>query len=119
VVGDRLVDNFLPTVISGDFGLQRHMWRNENARKILRRLERGPLWSGMQDTMANQIKKPSLKQLVQLLWINIKMNRKSRPSMASIPISPASVISTIVASTEKNSSCSNNLTVMKFLINHT
>jgi hypothetical protein len=108
VVGDRLVDNFFPTIISGDFGLQRHMWRNENARKILRRLKRGSVRSGMQDTMANQIKKPSLKQLVQLLWINIEMNRKPRPFMASLPVTSASVISAIVASTEKNSSCSNN-----------
>jgi hypothetical protein len=52
--------------------------------------------------MANPIKEPSLEQLVQFLRVNIKMDRKSRPPMASIPISPASVISTIVASTEKS-----------------
>jgi hypothetical protein len=55
----------------------------------------------MQDTIANQIKKPSLKQLVQLLWINIEMNRKPRPFMASLPVTPTSVISAIAASTEK------------------
>jgi len=67
----------------------------------MRMLERGPLWLWMQDAMTNRIKKSILKQLVQLLWINIKMNKKSRPSMASIPISPASVISTIATSTKK------------------
>jgi hypothetical protein len=55
----------------------------------------------MQDTMANQIKKPILKQLVQLLWINIEMNIKPRPSMASLPVTSASVISSITRSTEK------------------
>jgi hypothetical protein len=52
--------------------------------------------------MANPIKEPSLEQRVQFLRVNIKMDRKSRPPMASIPISPASVISTIAASTEKD-----------------
>jgi hypothetical protein len=101
MVRDRLVDNLLPTVICGDFGLQRHMWRNENARDILRRLERGYFWSRVHYPMANPIKEPILEQLVQFLRVNVKMDRKSRPPMASIPISPASVISTIVASTEK------------------
>jgi hypothetical protein len=49
--------------------------------------------------MANLIKEPILEQLVQFLRINVKMYRKSRPPMACIPISPASVIFSIVAST--------------------
>jgi hypothetical protein len=49
----------------------------------------------MQYPMANQIKEPSLKQLVQLLQINIKVNRKLRPHMASMLVTPASVISAI------------------------
>jgi hypothetical protein len=77
------------------------MWRNENARDVLRRLERGSFWSRVHYSMANPIKEPILEQLVQFLGINIKMDRKSRPPMASIPISPASVISAIVAPTEK------------------
>jgi hypothetical protein len=55
----------------------------------------------MQYPMANQIKKLILKQLVQLLWIIIKVNRKSRPSMASLPVTFASVISAINAPAEK------------------
>jgi hypothetical protein len=69
--------------------------------------------------MANPIKEPNLEQLVQFLRVNVKMDRKSRPPMASIPISPASVILTIVASTEKSHPVANCLSVMKLLINHT
>jgi hypothetical protein len=96
-----LVDDLLPTIICGDFRLQRHMWRNMNSRDILRRLERGYFWSRVHYSMDNPIKEPSLEQLVQLLRVNVKMDRKSRPPMDSIPISRASVISTIVASIEK------------------
>jgi hypothetical protein len=77
------------------------MWRNENTRDILRRLERGYFWSRVHYSMANPIKEPNLEQMVQLLRIIVKMDRKSRPPMASVPISPASVISTIAAPTEK------------------
>jgi hypothetical protein len=52
--------------------------------------------------MANTIKEHILEQLVQFLRVNVKMDRKSRPSMALIPMSPASIISTIAASTEKS-----------------
>jgi hypothetical protein len=52
--------------------------------------------------MANPIKEPILEQMVQLLRVNIKIDRKYRPSMTSIPISHASVILTIVASTKKD-----------------
>jgi hypothetical protein len=55
----------------------------------------------MQYTMANQIEKPNLKQLVQLLRINIKVNRKSRPHMASLSVTYASIIPVIAAPTEK------------------
>jgi hypothetical protein len=78
------------------------MWRNENVGDILRRLERGYFWSRVHYPMANPIKEPILEQLVQFLWVNVKMYIKYRPPMASIPISPAYVISTIVASTEKS-----------------
>jgi hypothetical protein len=69
--------------------------------------------------MANPIKEPSLEQLVQFLWVSVKMDSKSRPHMASITISPASVILTIVASTEKSHTIAISLSVMKLLINHT
>jgi hypothetical protein len=101
MVRDRLVDDLLPTIICGDFRLQRHMWRNENAWDILRRLERGYLWSIVHYSMANPVKEPNLKHLVQFLRVSVKMDRKSRPLMASIPISPTSVISAIAPSTEK------------------
>jgi len=52
--------------------------------------------------MANPIKEPNLEQLVQFSRVNVKMDRKSRPPMALILISPASVISTIAASSEKS-----------------
>jgi hypothetical protein len=96
-----LIDNFLPTVLCGRFELHRHMWGNRNVRKILRLSKIGPLTLRMQYPMANQIKEPSLKQLVQLLQISIKVNRKLRPPMASMPVTPASVISAITAPTEK------------------
>jgi len=72
-----------------------------NAEKITRLLKRGPFRSMMQYPMANQIKEPNLKQLVQLLWINIKVNRKLRPPVSSMPVTPASVISVITSPTEK------------------
>jgi hypothetical protein len=78
------------------------MWRNMNARDVLRRMERRYFWSRVHYSMTNPIKEPILEQLVQFLRINIKMDGKSRPSMASVPISPASVISAIVAPTEKS-----------------
>jgi hypothetical protein len=101
MVRDRMVDDLLPTIIFGDFRLQ-HMRMKENARDILRRLKRGSFWSRVHYPMANPIKKPILEQLVQFLRIIIKMDRKSRPPIVSIPISPASVILAIVASTEKS-----------------
>jgi hypothetical protein len=52
--------------------------------------------------MANPIKEPNLEQLVQFLRINVKMDRKSSPPMASVPFSPASIISAIVSPTEKD-----------------
>jgi hypothetical protein len=51
--------------------------------------------------MTNPVKEPILKHLVQLLGINIKMDGKSRPFRTLVPISPAYVISSIVAPTEK------------------
>jgi hypothetical protein len=52
--------------------------------------------------MANAIKEPNLEQLVQFLRVDVKMDRKCRPLMASISISPTSVILTTAASTEKS-----------------
>jgi hypothetical protein len=91
MVRDKLVENILPTIICRDFRLQRHMWRNENAGNILRRMEMGYFWSRVHYPMANPIKEPILEQLVQFLRVNIKMDRKSRPPMALISISPVSV----------------------------
>jgi hypothetical protein len=68
------------------------MWRNENARDVLR-LERRYFWSRVYYSMTNPVKEPILEQLVQFLGVNIKMYGKSRPSRTSVPISPASVIS--------------------------
>jgi hypothetical protein len=104
MVRDRLVENLFPTVICREFGLQRHMWRNENAKNILRRLEMGYLWLRVHYPMANPIKEPFWQQLVQFLRVSVKMDRKFRPPMASVPISPASVISTSVVSIEKSHS---------------
>jgi hypothetical protein len=98
---DRLVDDILTTIICEDFRILRHMWRNNNSRDISRRLERKSFWSRVNYSMANPIKEPNLEQLVQFLRVIVKMDKKSRPPMASIPISLASVILTIVASTEK------------------
>jgi hypothetical protein len=55
----------------------------------------------MHYSMTNPIKEPILEQLVHLLRINVKMDRKASPPMASIPISFSSVISSIVAPTKK------------------
>jgi hypothetical protein len=76
------------------------MWRNENARDVLR-LERRSFWSRVYYSMTNLVKEPNLEQLVQFLGINIKMDGKSRPSRPSVPISPASVISSMAAPTEE------------------
>jgi hypothetical protein len=89
---DMLVDDLFPTIICGDFKLQRHMWRNANGRDILSRLKRGYFWSRVHYSMANLIKEPILEQLVQFLRINVKMDRKFRPPMTSVPISPTYVI---------------------------
>jgi hypothetical protein len=51
--------------------------------------------------MTNPIKESILEQLVQFLWVKVKMDGKYRPPMALISISTASVISSIAASTEK------------------
>jgi hypothetical protein len=51
--------------------------------------------------MTNLVKEPSLEQVVQFLGISIKMNGKYRPSRPSVPISPTSIISTMVALIEE------------------
>jgi len=61
MVRDRMVDDLFPTIICGDFRLQGHMWRNENARDVLRRLKRGSFWSRVNYSMANPIKEPNLE----------------------------------------------------------
>jgi hypothetical protein len=101
MVREKMVDDLLPTIICGDFRLQRHMWRNENVGDILRRLEMGSFYLRVHYSIPNPIKEHNLEQLVQLLRVRVTMDRKYRPLMASIPISPTSVISAIVSSTEK------------------
>jgi hypothetical protein len=101
MVRDRNFDDLLPSIICGNFWLQGHTWRNGNVKDVLRRLERRYFWSRVHYSMTNIVKEPSLEQLVQLFRINIKMDGKSRPFMALVPISPAYVISSIVAPTEK------------------
>jgi hypothetical protein len=96
-----LVDNFFPTIISGRFRLHRYMWEYRDSRKIQRLLDRGYFLSRVQYSMVNPIKESILEKLVQFLRINTKTDGKSRPPMALISIFPASVISSIAASTEK------------------
>jgi hypothetical protein len=64
-------------------------------------MERGSFSSRMHYSMANPIKEPNLEKLVQFLRINIKMDGKSSPSMSSVAISPAFVISPIDTPNEK------------------
>jgi hypothetical protein len=101
MVSDRLVDYLLSIIICGDFKMQRDMRMNENAEDILR-MEKESFWLRVNYSMDNPIKEHILEQLVQFLRVIVKMDRKSRPHMASIPISPTSVISAIVTSTEKS-----------------
>jgi hypothetical protein len=100
MVRDNRVDNLWPSIICRDFWLQGNMRRNENYRDV-ERLEGGSLWLRVYYSMNNLVKSPILEQLVQFLGINIKMNGKSRPSRTYIPISPASVISTMAYPTEE------------------
>jgi hypothetical protein len=102
MVRDKWVDNLLPSIICGKFQLQGHMWRNGNTMDVLSRLERRYFWSRVHYSMTNPIKEPILEQLVQFFRIGVKMDRKSRPSMASVPISPASIIFSSVSPTEKS-----------------
>jgi hypothetical protein len=82
-----------------------------------RQLEMRYLWSRVYYSMTNPIKEPNLEQLVQFLGINIKMDGKSRPSRLLVPISPAFVISAMIAPTEETHLVGSS--VMKLLINHT
>jgi hypothetical protein len=101
MVRDSQFDDLLPSIIYGDFWLQGHMWRNMNARDVLK-LERGSFWLSVYYSMTNPFKEPILEPLVQFLGINIKRDGKSRPSRTTVPISLASVISSIVAPTKKS-----------------
>jgi hypothetical protein len=72
--GGRLsIDDLLPSIIFRNFWLHGYMRRNMNTRDILR-LEGRPLWSGLNYPFPNPIEEPNLKQMVQLLGVNIKMN---------------------------------------------
>jgi hypothetical protein len=73
MVGDCRIDNLLPSIIFRNFWLHGYMRRHKNTRDILR-LEGRPLWSRLNYPLPNPIEEPSLKQLVQLLGIDIKMN---------------------------------------------
>jgi hypothetical protein len=72
MVGDCWVNNLLPSIILGNFRLQRYMGRHRDTRNILG-LEGRPLWSRLNYPLPNPIEKPSLKKLVQLLRIDIEM----------------------------------------------
>jgi hypothetical protein len=60
-----------------------------------------------------------LKQLVQFLGVNIKMNRESRPSRPSVPVTSSSIISAMATPAEENHPVCNNSSVTKSLIDYT
>jgi hypothetical protein len=64
VVRDRLMENFLPTIISGGVRVALICVEEHECRENYEEVEMGVFQVGMQYTMANQIEKPSLKQLV-------------------------------------------------------
>jgi hypothetical protein len=72
MVGYCWVNNLLPSIILGNFRLQRCMGRHKDTRNILG-LEGRPLWSRMNYPFPNPIEKTNLKNPVQLLRIDIEM----------------------------------------------
>jgi hypothetical protein len=72
-VGDCQIDNLPPSILLTNFWLHGYMRRHMNTRDILR-LEGRSLWSGLNYPFPNTIEEPSLKQVVQLLGVSIKMN---------------------------------------------
>jgi hypothetical protein len=76
------------------------MRRHMNTRDVLR-LEGGYLWSRLYYSLPNLVEEPILKQLVQFLGINIKMNGESKPFRPSVPVSSSSIISAMAAPTEE------------------
>jgi hypothetical protein len=73
MVGDCQIDNLLPSMFFKNFWLHGYMRRNMNTMDILR-LEGRPLWSRLNCPFHNPIEEPNLKQLIQLMGIDIKMN---------------------------------------------
>jgi len=57
--------------------------------------------SSLYYSFPNPVKEPILKQLVQFLGINIKINGESMPSRLSILVSSSSIISSMDAPTEE------------------
>jgi hypothetical protein len=86
------------------------MMRHNNTRDVLR-LEGRSLWSRMYYPLSDLVEEPNLKQLVQLLGINIKMNRESRPSRPSIPVTSSSIVSSMASYAEETHPVSRNSSV--------
>jgi hypothetical protein len=63
MVGDCWVNNLLPSIILGNFRMQRYMGRHMDTRNILG-LEERPLWYRLDYPLSNPIEKSSLEELV-------------------------------------------------------
>jgi hypothetical protein len=86
------------------------MRRHINTRDILR-LEGRSLWSRLYYSFPSPVEEPKLKQLVQLLRFNIKMNREYRPSRPSVPVTSSFVISAMASLAEETHPVCNNSSV--------
>jgi hypothetical protein len=63
MVGDCWVNNLLPSIILGNFRLQRYMrWHTDTGNML--GLERRPLWPRLDYPFSNLIEKSNLKELV-------------------------------------------------------
>jgi hypothetical protein len=78
-------------------------------------LEGRPFWPRLDYPLSNPVEKSILEELVQLLWIYIKMYRKPWPSRAFVPISSSPVISAMASSAEEAHSCMQHLLATSFL----
>jgi hypothetical protein len=63
MLGDCWVNNLLPSVILGNFRLQRNMRGHRDTRDMLG-LEGRPLWSRLDYPLSNPIEKSSFEELV-------------------------------------------------------
>jgi hypothetical protein len=61
--------------------------------------------------LPDTVEEPNLKQLVQLLEVNIKMNRESRPSRPSVPVTSSSIISSMASFAEETYPVCNNSSI--------